>query len=134
MKNAYLCFRKMKILSIILSLIIFCQSLSVCGDIVCHKTNSKEKNSCTIDNSAQKCTEEKISCCDKKDKEEHNDKKKDCCGDHCTCFCCVKIIISKPLFYKTTESVSDNYTKAIVIQFTAHSFDFHPSISGPPKV
>lgn len=123
----------MKYLALILSFIIFSQSLSVCGPSIAHNRKPELISHCKVDFTHLK-NSKTHSCCNKKDKPTDNKEKKDCCGDDCKCFCCIKVFITSLDYYKTSEvdlaPVAENSIPAIKV----HSFDFHPSISYPPQV
>ncbi|MBK8348937.1 MAG: hypothetical protein IPL08_15505 [Saprospiraceae bacterium] len=120
----------MKIVALILSLLIFCQSLSVCGPTFYrHQVNSKGSE-CKIED-AGKSTPVK-GCCSKKDNKQKD--KKGCCGDNCQCITCAKVCLNTFLFTKITISEPNTFTKKVLFPVLVHSYDFHPSISYPPNL
>jgi len=123
----------MKIVSFILSLIIFSQSLSVCGPSFSYSQKLSDFKECTSDVSKSD-SHKSHSCCSKEEKTNQNkEEKKDCCGDDCKCFCCIKIIGNDLHYYKTEETDSKLITENSIGLLMVHSFDFHPSISYPPQ-
>jgi len=123
----------MKVLALILSFIIFSQSLSVCGPSIAHIQKPLLVKECTVDTSSLK-NNKAHSCCSKKDKLSHDDEKKDCCGDNCKCFCCAKVCINSLYYYKTAELDLSIFSEKNIPAIKVNSFDFHPSISYPPQV
>lgn len=123
----------MKFLALILSIVIFSQSLSVCGPPVAHRQKMLPVKECKIDLLGLK-SNKTHSCCSKKDKTSHDKEKKDCCGENCKCFCCAKVCIDSLYFYKTLESDLSVFAEQNIPAIKVHSFDFHPSISYPPQV
>jgi hypothetical protein len=123
----------MKQLAFILSIIIFSQSLSVCGPAISHSQKPVIHYDCK-DNPADLKKDKTHSCCSNKDKESHNEEKKDCCGDDCKCFCCIKVFINSLDYYKKSDSDLSPVAEKNIPAIKVHSFDFHPSISYPPQV
>lgn len=123
----------MKILTLILSFIIFSQSLSVCGPSISHPQTPLVLKECKIDISGL-INENDHSCCIKKDQSCQEDENKDCCGDDCKCFCCIKVCLNNFYYYKTAASDLSVFTEKNNTFIGVHSFDFHPSISYPPQV
>jgi hypothetical protein len=123
----------MKHLALILSFIIFSQSLSVCGPSIAHNPKREIISDCKVNFTDLK-NSKTHSCCSKIDKPAQKEEKKDCCGDDCTCFCCVKVFINSLDCYKTSDSDLSPVAEKNISAIRVHSFDFHPSISYPPQV
>jgi hypothetical protein len=124
----------MKIVVVILSLILFSQSLSVCGPSL----TSPTKESCsteTISDDGNASHEKIHSCCSaKKAKDSKKDKpKKGCCSDGCKCFCHSPVIVINWAKLEKREIVESPAQERNNMPILVHSFDFHPSVSYPPQ-
>ena len=140
----------MRSIAIILSVVIFSQSLSVCGpEIAHHKHHSLISHEgcsedhhlsldfCQVSSDVTKAGDQ-YGCCADKSAKNHNTSdssgdEKDCCGDACHCFCCAKVLLNfLPVGTSSNEipvSASVEPCSLVVV----HSFDFHQSIANPPQ-
>ncbi len=127
----YLCVSMQKV-AFLFALLIFSQSLSVCGPAIAHSVVGGHEECHSEADSNSKTS----SCCsDSKHApgETDDNSKNDCCGDSCHCFCCVKVVMFSVM---ASESVSIPWVSAASRPFSTvqcHSFDFHPSIPYPPN-
>lgn len=125
----------MKIVALILSFIIFHQSLSVCGPKMLLTQTGKESTECNLvlDNDAPV-----KSCCSKlhkkEGKEQKEKKNKGCCGDACKCLTCAKVFLHTLKYYSFKESENTIYHEKNNRPVLFHSFDFHLSLTNPPQV
>lgn len=122
----------MKVVALILSFIVFSQSLSVCGPTIGHGQHKEETKNCKMDNADQSATK-KVSCCSKKAEKNHDHQEKDdCCGDNCKCFTCAKVLLNPS--YRVEIQALQNVirTENTIEPVLVKSFDFHPSIAYPP--
>lgn len=123
----------MRVFAVILSLIIFCQSLSVCGPKILHPI--EKDNVCSI-NYSQKAPIK--SCCTKLHKNQSKDtkdkKQKGCCGDNCKCITCAKVYLNHLPYFKLTFLDTTFFVERNIKPIWYHSFDFHPSLIHPPQV
>lgn len=123
----------MRVVALILSLIIFFQSLSVCGPKL-NILKEKEKV-CTID---YKQNTPVKSCCSKISKNLGKDtkdkKQKGCCGDDCKCITCAKVYLNHLPAFTITYFETSVFVERNIKPICYHSFDFHPSLIHPPQV
>ncbi|MBP6446047.1 MAG: hypothetical protein KA341_04530 [Saprospiraceae bacterium] len=125
----------MKIVALILSFIIFHQSLSVCALKLLPSQSSKESLGCSIEHDNNAPVK---NCCSKLHKKEGKDQKekkhKGCCGDNCKCLTCAKIFLHTLEYYSIKESENTIYKENNNMPVLFHSFDFHLSLTNPPQV
>ncbi len=141
----------MRILSFILSMLIFGQSLSVCGPEIAHHKHGHSleapvgcisevrdiEDKCSADLDTHRSSNNHA-CCkglqhEKTDHSDHSDEEDDCCGDACHCFCCTKVLLNHLPYRTDIPDVLPNVSREPNVLITVHSFDFHPSISNPPQ-
>lgn len=122
----------MKIVAIILSLIIFSQSLSVCAPAFGPSQQNEDVRHCGIEKSES--AKPVKSCCVKKGGNKQDQKeKKGCCGENCQCFTCSKVFFSEAEYlYNLAYTENTIYVEQTMFPLYVHSYDFHPSISYPP--
>lgn len=124
----------MRIIALILAILIFNQSLSVCGPKFTSINGSPISAVCTstLDNNTPT-----KSCCSslhKKDTEDtHKKKHKDCCGDNCKCLSCAKVYMHTLKYYTFEEVDNTIFSSSNNMPILYHSFDFHPSLTYPPR-
>lgn len=133
-KKSILLRRYMKILAIILSVLLFCQSLSVCGPAIGINQKSNTTTECNANPSSSRNYTKKKCCSHKEKSNQKKDTKKGCCGDNCQCLTCAKVFI--PMFQYTRINIEDQTTpaKKVVCPVFFHGFDFHASIGYPPNI
>lgn len=124
----------MKYLALILSIIIFHQSLSVCAPDVVKHLRKNTKVSCSVDNENSSFVGQKHSCCKSSKNDTNEDQKDDCCGDNCKCLSCLKVF-TPDWSAKTIElqSISKAMIQRTILPVLCHSYDFHKAIKNPPK-
>jgi hypothetical protein len=140
----------MRSIAIILSIVIFGQSLSVCGPEIAHNNNhsllsqagcsdSHEpyNDHCRISAGIEQADDQHGCCADKTSNNhqtsDSSGDEKDCCGDACHCFCCTKVMLNNaPLGTAATE-IQVSFSAEPCTLVVVHSFDFHQSISNPPQ-
>lgn len=133
LKIHYFCVRIMKIVSFILSFLIFGQSLSVCTPSILYSNKNQETNVCTKETKGAEVKNK--SCCAKNKKSSHHQKdKKGCCGDNCQCLTCGKVFLTTFQFTKISFVEKLEISEKVNYPIFFHSFDFHPSIAYPPNV
>lgn len=123
----------MKILALILSCVLFSQSLSVCKPSFLTIIEKSEIPNCNFQNTSYS-QNAKHSCCIKKNKK--NDKenhKKGCCGDGCTCCSHSSIFILNIPVENGAESFSKPRKEKTIFPLFVHSYDFHATVSYPPQ-
>lgn len=123
----------MKIVAFILSIIIFHQSLSVCGPKLGGLKTSDDTETCSMDSKS------KVKSCCAKLHQDHKQEKKDkkhkgCCGDDCKCLTCAKIYLHGLMYFSIEEMDISNFGERNIMPLLVHSFDFHPSLTYPPQV
>jgi hypothetical protein len=141
----------MKVLAVILSLLIFGQSLSVCGPEIAHRDHDHsmavpEGCKAEIHQPQDVCnanlnthnSERNPSCCksiqhENTDHKDHSDEENDCCGDACHCFCCAKVLLSHLPYGVNMPDELPDFSGDPSVVITVNSFDFRPSISNPPQ-
>ena len=122
----------MKVVTLILSIIIFCQSLSVCGPTFDKSHSTTAVKECKMDIDVKSTS--KKSCCSKKEQKHDDHKDEDgCCGDNCQCLTCAKVFLNTFQFSKIKWLEEIEITKKIIYPVFVHSYDFHPSIAYPPN-
>ncbi len=118
----------MRILALILSIIIFHQSLSVCGPRLNMHANQKAQTECKSDKPTK-------SCCAKNEQKQDDHKDQDgCCGDNCKCLTCAKVFLNNIPTTDIKWSEEIEITNRVIYPLFTHSYDFHPSIAYPPNV
>lgn len=126
----------MKNVAFILAVIIFSQSLSVCGPTIKATFQIEKIAECKADLSSN-FVEKKHYCCSKEHKSEKNNDDNDdkgCCGDACKCFCHAKIFVTEFSTIRKSELLVKAKADKNILPVFAHSYDFHPSVSYPPQV
>lgn len=140
----------MKALVLILSILIFGQSLSVCGPEIAHHKHDllvaqedfrydqePSNDVCQVVGSIEKSSNEHNCCADKNSKNHHtsdsSEDESDCCGDACHCFCCAKILLNNAPEGSVAPDIFVKVSAEPSGMVPVHSFDFHPSISNPPQ-
>lgn len=119
----------MRILAVILSLVIFVQSLAVCGP---HFNIPVREEVRLSEPEKKSCHAESKKCCHSKKQDTEEKSKKNHCGQDCKCFCCVKV------FFLNQEITMQNYHTPIHFEKNQkpvfiHSFDFHQDVTNPPR-
>lgn len=140
----------MRLIAIILSVVIFGQSLSVCGPEIayhrdalllvhegCNHNTASSMNACHVTEDTEKSVGAH-GCCAATKSKNHNtsdssDDEKDCCGDSCHCFCCAKILLNNAPRSSALAGIPAGMPDEPCTLIKVHSFDFHPSISNPPQ-
>lgn len=118
----------MRRIAFILSLLIFHQSLSVCGPKFTIFLPISQQTECITDKPTK-------SCCAKKETKHDNHKEKDgCCGDNCKCLTCAKVFLNSLNFTEIKWIEEIEITKKIIYPVFVHSYEFYPSIAYPPNV
>ncbi len=125
----------MQNIAIILAVLIFSQSLSVCGTSFIPSHQKEVVAECKTDLALQS-GEIKHSCCSNKPKSENtkDDSEKGCCGDSCKCFCHAKLFITEYSIIRKSEILVKAIAEKNILPVFVHSYDFHPSVSYPPQV
>jgi hypothetical protein len=122
----------MKVVALILSIIVFSQSLSVCGPTFGQRPHKEEAKNCKMDDADQTAAK-KVSCCSKKTERKHDHQEKDdCCGDNCKCFTCSKVLLNTTYRVEIEGIHNSIKTENTIEPVLVKSFDFHPSIAYPP--
>ncbi len=125
----------MKLFSLILSIVVFFQSLSVCGPRFSHSVSEGKDNTCTIDYSKKSPVK---SCCSKlqqkHDKDTQDKNQKGCCGDDCKCLTCAKVFLNTLPYFDFPVVIVELLVERNIKPIRFHSFDFHPSLIQPPQV
>lgn len=125
----------MRIVALILSFMIFHQSMDVCAHDLGRAAMEHHQDN---DNSIQSSDQKTHCCAAKTQKEDHekNDKNdhKHCNGDFCKCISCIKVFLtdtSVSIDLKLTNVILDTKVNQFV---SVHSFDFNPNLKHPPRV
>ncbi len=123
----------MKYIALILSFILFNQSLTVCTPSVIMSANSQKEATCISKEAFNKNGDSK-SCCEKKtDSSEHQSHDDGCCDDGCKCLCCVKAFVIR--IDSDDQKAIENkiIIDRVISPILFNSFDFHQTIITPPK-
>lgn len=131
----------MRIVALILSFLIFHQSMSFCTHHTAVQSEMTESRSCTMDMADDvkiDIDSSKKSCCEFKskhiEKDNNEDTEKGCCGDNCRCFTCVNVIfqiLNSELQSELAPIVVGEDINQLVF---VHSYDYYDSKINPPRV
>lgn len=129
----------MRLLILILSYLIFNQSIEVCV----HEPNSDpiEEQIASNMSDVESCdniSDNKKHCCSSvtsdKDSKDHGKKHKHCNSDLCKCISCVKVFLTDARVYIVLEEKNTILKGDINQSISIHSFDFNLRLIHPPRV
>ena len=126
----------MRLVILILSFLIFNQSIEVCvhepkSDPIEEQvaSNKSEVESCDI-----KSDNKKNCCSSNKDNNDHSKKHKHCNSDLCKCISCVKVFLTDSRVNIVLEEKNIILKDDINQSISFHSFDFNLRLIHPPRV
>ena len=125
----------MKNIALILSCIIFVQSLTVAGIAMPMTASTDQVQACSVSKNATSIQDEKHACCAKKDVEDQqgNDTDKGCCGDDCKCVVHAKVFFASDISMDQKYNVSAPESDKNIFPVFVHSYDFHAKLIYPPQ-